>query len=122
MSDVTYRELLIRKSSGQHYYLTIPNTATITYGNLHPGGKSGYHHSNNDDKYVLRIYEGTGASKRQTAVFRGVDEFRDLAYNMEKAYPVENDLHQAQQSEPISSVSNIIAAAIPIFEDDEDEF
>jgi hypothetical protein len=83
MTNSGNRLIHIKKSDGVCMTISIPSTAVITYGNLHPGSKGvTYHHGSNDDKYVLRIYEGTGVSKRQTAVFRGVDQFVDGAYDI----------------------------------------
>jgi hypothetical protein len=69
------RTLLIERGKGR-LKLTIPATAKVTYGLLHPGTRDGgYGREGN----VLRIYEGT----KQTAMFNGVTEFRDLGYEAE---------------------------------------
>lgn len=70
------RTLLIERRSTGRMKITIPETAKVTYGTLHPGAKA-YPQEGADA--VLRIYEGT----KQTAMFRNVIEFRDLTYEVE---------------------------------------
>ena len=72
----TLEVLLVRPD--RKIRITIPAVAKVTYGSLHPGVKGGFG-GDAEGSAVLRIYEGT----KQTAMFRNVKEFRDLAYTVE---------------------------------------
>lgn len=76
------RTLLVEQADGRRFKITIPATAKVTYGHLHPGVKGG---GFGDEGAVLRIYEGTN----QTAMFRRVFSFRDLGYEYEAEQVVE---------------------------------
>ena len=71
------RTLLVHTSKFNAFRLTIPASARVTYGDLHPGSKEYRDRSNGN---VLRVYEG----QNQTAVFQNVFAFRDMAYPYEE--------------------------------------
>lgn len=67
------RTLVIEHSDGRRRKLTVPANAKVTYGLLHPGGKTGW------GDCFLRVYEGT----KQTVCIGGVKSFIDASYPLE---------------------------------------
>jgi hypothetical protein len=84
------RTLLVTRTDGREFRLTIPAASRITFGPWSPPTKDGNYRIERQLSGTLRVYEGaTKTSENIIAVFADVASFRDLSVDYQEKVAVE---------------------------------
>lgn len=84
------RTLLVTKTDGTMFMVTIPTESRITFGPWSPPTKDGQYRDTRALAGTLRIYEGkTKTSEDIIAVFSDVESFRDTRLEYQERVAVE---------------------------------